>query len=213
MPTLFTMAGTCALAPNIVIAWLDAPIGIQNLARGDHLKPEYLSINPRGQVPAIRLDDGDVLTEAAAILGWLGSSYGDGVSGNEVVRRKEAEALSYMSSEVHGAYGPHFGPSRFASSASAQSEVKEKAYAKIDAHNRRMDETLRAAGGQWYLGQRSAADAFLYVLTRWIDLTPLKLADYRTLADHRDRMEDDPAVLLALRRQDMKLIRQPVPQT
>lgn len=211
MPTLYTMAGTCALAPNIVVAWLDAPIEIQNLARGDHMKLDYLAINPRAQVPALRFEDGDVLTEAAAIMGWLGATHGD-LDPASVIGRKQAEALSYMPSEVHAAYGPHFGPSRFADSDGAQAEAKKKAYERIDAHSRRMDATLQAAGGEWYLGGRSAADAYLYVLTRWIDLTPLDIADYAVLSAHRDRMDADAGVRLALERQDMTPMRQEVPQ-
>ena len=68
MPTLYTMPGTCSLSPNIAVAWLDAPIEIHNIAYGDQKKDEYLAINPKGQVPALRFEDGDVLTEAAAIL-------------------------------------------------------------------------------------------------------------------------------------------------
>ena len=212
MPTLYTMAGTCALAPNIVVAWSDAPVTIHDLPRGEHRKPDYLAINPRGQVPAVRFEDGDVLTEAAAILGWLGDSYGDTVLGQEVARRKEAEALSYMSSEVHAAFGPHFGPARFARSAAAQAEVRAMAYERIDAHARRLNTTLQAAGGTWYLGHRSAADAYLYVLARWIDLTPLDIDDYATLAAHRDRMDADAGVGTALRRQAMTPLRAaPVP--
>jgi len=73
MPTLYTMPGTCSLSPNIAIAWLDAPVAIQNIPYGDQKKEYYLAINPRGQVPALRFKDGDVLTEATAILAWLGA--------------------------------------------------------------------------------------------------------------------------------------------
>ena len=69
------MPGACALAPNIAVAWLNAPVTIQTLKRGDH-KKKLLSINPRGKVPALPFADGDVLTEAAAILAYLGAEYG-----------------------------------------------------------------------------------------------------------------------------------------
>lgn len=78
MPTLYTMPGTCSLSPNIAVAWLDAPIEIHNMAYGEQKKDDFLAINPKGQVPALRFDDGDVLTEAAAILTWLGATYGKG---------------------------------------------------------------------------------------------------------------------------------------
>lgn len=206
MPTLYTMPGTCSLAPNIAIAWLDAPVTIANLAYGDHRKDAYLAINPRGQVPALRFDDGDVLTEAAAILGYIGATYGtDGYARDTRLGRKEAEALSYMSSEVHAGFGPHFSVQTFAESKAAQQEVKTAAYRKLRTHFERLDAQL-ASAGSWYLGDRSFADTYLYVLTRWIDQTPMAIGDFPHLAEHRTRMQDDDGVQIALVRQDMRPI-------
>jgi len=201
------MPGTCALAPNIAVAWLDAPVQIRNLVRGDHKKDHYLAINPKGKVPALQFDDGDVLTEATAILAYLGAEYGDeNYARNPVLRRKEAEALSYMSSEVHATYGPHFAIQKFADSDSAQKEVKAKTYEKLAAHYSFLDENLAASSGDWYLGERSLADTYLYVLTRWIDLTPLSIDDYPALKKHRAQMQADEGVRLALQRQDMEVL-------
>jgi glutathione S-transferase len=207
MPTLYTMPGTCSLSPNIAVAWLDAPVAIHNIAYGDQKKDDYLAINPKGQVPALRFDDGDVLTEAAAILTWLGATYGkEGYARDTRLGRKEAEALSYMTSEVHAAYGGHFNTQKLAESAAAQEEVKLKTYEKLAGHYRRMDGMLSGNGGEWYLGQRSFADTFLYVLTRWIEKTPLSIEDYPALKEHRARMEADEGVRQALARQDMEPI-------
>ena len=76
MTTLYTMPGTCSLSSNIAVAWLDVPIEIKNMAYGDHKKDAFLAINPKGKVPALQFDEGDVLTEAAAILAWLGAEHG-----------------------------------------------------------------------------------------------------------------------------------------
>jgi glutathione S-transferase len=203
-PVLYTMPGTCALAPNIAVAWLNAPVTIKTLERGDHKKEAYLSINPKGKVPALQFDDGDVLTEAAAILAYLGAEYGkEGYARDQKLGRKEAEALSYMTSEVHAAYGPHFAPQAFAASDLAQKEIKAKTYEKLAIHYARMDGNL-AASGDWFLKQRSFADAYLYVLTRWIEQTPLSIEDYPSLKKHRARMEADEGVKLALQRQNME---------
>jgi len=197
------MPGTCALAPNIAVAWLNAPVTIQTLKRGDHKKEDYLSINPRGKVPALQFADGDVLTEAAAILAYLGAEYGkEGYARDQKLGRKEAEALSYMTSEVHATYGPHFAAQTFADSESAQKEIKAKTYEKLAAHYERLERNL-AASGEWYLKVRSFADAYLYVLTRWIEQTPLTIDNYPNLKKHRARMEADEGVRLALQRQDM----------
>ncbi len=204
MPKLYTMPGTCALAPNIAVAWLDAPVEIANMNYGDHKKPAYLALNPQGKVPALEFDDGEVLTEAAAILAWLGAAHGKaGYARDTRLGRREAEALSYMTSEVHSDYGPHFNTKAFADTEMAQAEVKAKSYTKLAEHYRRLDETL-AANGEWYLGRRSFADAYLYVLARWIEQTPLAIGDYPALEAHRGRMQADAGVQEALARQAME---------
>lgn len=205
MPTLYTMPGTCSLSPNIAVAWLDAPVKIHNMAYGDHKNDAYLAINPKGKVPAVRIDDGDVLTEASAILAWLGATYGKAAFARDTrLGRREAEALSYMTSEVHATYGGHFNAGNFAHSAAAQDEVRRKTYENLAAHYQRMDANLVTNGSEWYLGQRSFADTFLYVLTRWIEQTPLSIGDYPALRNHRARMEADDGVKRALARQDME---------
>ncbi|MFP7674845.1 glutathione S-transferase family protein [Marivita sp. S0852] len=207
MPTLYTMPGTCSLSPNIAVAWLDAPVEVHTMAYGDHKKDDYLAINPKGKVPALQFEDGDVLTEASAILGWLGATYGSGNFGLDTkIGRKEAEALSYMTSEVHAAYGGHFGAQNFAETEAAIEEVKRKTYEKLAGHYERLEHVLSVNGGEWYLGQRSFADTFLYVLMRWIDQTPLSYDDYPALKEHMARMEGDGGVQVALKRQNMKPI-------
>ena len=204
MPKLYTMPGTCSLAPNIAVAWLDAPVEIVAMAYGDHKSDDYAAINPQQKVPALQFEDGDVLTEAAAIMTWLGAEHGSaGWARDTVEGRKEGEALSYMTSEVHADYGPHFAAQAFASSNEAQEEVKDHAYKKLAAHYGRLNETVEKNNG-WYLGRRSFADAYLYVLTRWIEQTPLSVDDYPALKAHRDRMEADDKVQTALARQNME---------
>jgi glutathione S-transferase len=205
MPTLYTMPGTCALATNIAVAWLDAPVEVSNMAYGDHKKDGYLAINPKGKVPAVAFEDGDVLTEAAAILSWLGAEHGtEGYARDKVLGRKEAEALSYLTSEVHADFGPHFAVKTYAGSKDAQDEVKAAAYDKLRKHFERLEANFNESDGEWYLSERSFADAYLYVVTRWIEQTPLSIDDYPTLRSFRDRMQQDDGVKLALARQDMK---------
>ena len=207
MPTLYCMPGTCSLAPNIAVAWLGAPVEVETMAYGDHKKDAYLAINPKGKVPALRFEDGDVLTEAAAILAWLGAAHGsEGYARDTTLGRKEAEALSYMTSEVHADFGAHFAKARFANSDPCQDEAKGKAYEKVAAHYEYLEGSLHEAGGEWYLGKRSFADAYLYVLTRWAEQTPIDLADTPLLKAHRERMEADEKVRFALERQTMEPI-------
>ena len=138
----------------------------------------------------MRFDDGDVLTEAAAILAWLGAEHGgEGYARDTQLGRREAEALSYLTSEVHAAFAPHFAAQRFAEGDECQKAVKQMAYKTLDGHFRRMDEIVQEAGGEWYLGERSFADAYLYTVLRWIGQTPLEIGDYSALKAFRERME------------------------
>ena len=87
---LFSMTGTCALSVNIALEWVGQPFEVELMPRGNNRKEAYLAINPRGKVPAVVLDDGTVLTEAAAILTWLVDAYPDaglGATSNQPLRR------------------------------------------------------------------------------------------------------------------------------
>ena len=204
---LYTMPGTCALAPNIAVAWEDAPIEVVNLKYGEHRSDDYLAINPKGQVPALVFDDGDVLTEANAILAYIGAAHGGEDSGDYgrdgELGRKEAELLSYLTSEVHATYAGHFSPESFAETEDAQEQVKQATYKKLAKHYQRLNDQVESSGTGWLLHRKSYADAYLYIVCRWIDQTPLKLEDYPALADHVEAMEADDKVLEALERQGM----------
>lgn len=202
---LYTMPGTCALAPNIAVAWANAPIEIVNLERGAHKGEDYLAINPRGQVPALVFDDGDVLTEVTAILGYISEAH---VSDADYARdkpagRKEAEALSFLSSEVHAAFKGHFSPSTFANTPQSEKTVRHLTYDRLNVHFHRLNDWIAQSDGPWLLGERTYADAYLYIVMRWIERTPLQLSNYPNLELHQREMEQDAGVLLALERQGM----------
>ncbi|MEM7730353.1 MAG: hypothetical protein AAF311_13975 [Pseudomonadota bacterium] len=110
-----------------------------------------------------------------------------------------------MTSEVHADYGPHFSPDRFAAGKSAQDEVRAQTYRKLRQHYQFLEQVLSENGGASYLGKRTVVDAYLYVLTRWIDGTPLELSEFASLASFRRQLESETEILEALRRQDMAL--------
>jgi len=202
---LFAMPGTCALAPNIVALWGGVDVTVVNLARGDHREPAYLAINPKGQVPALEIAPGNVLTEASAIMRYLAalSPHAD-INPQDLKRwARIDEALSYFISEVHAGFGGHFASYRFAESDSAQAEVKAATYQKIAEHFSRIDAHFANHGADYYLGGRSIADAYLFVITRWIDGTPLSICEYPNVATFRERMSVDVDVRQAIKRQEM----------
>ena len=202
---LYTMPGTCALAPNITAQWVDAPVEIHNLKRGEHREPAYLAINPKGQVPALEVEPGVILTEASAILIYIAQTApSDTLNPSDLlIMGRINEALSFMTSEVHADYVGHFVPGRFAETAEAQEQVKQMTYQKLEKHYARLDQTITKNGSEWYLGHQSIADSYLYVLTRWISTTPLLLDNYLTLKAFKEKMDADPLVQKALLLQGM----------
>lgn len=107
---------------------------------------------------------------------------------------------------MHAAYGGHFGRQYFAEATESVDEVKRKTYETLAGHCERMNGILSDSGGEWYLAKRPFADTFLYVLTRWLDQTPLSYDDYPALKQHLAHMEAHGGVNLALKRQNMEPI-------
>ncbi len=202
---LYAMPGTCALAPNIVAVWGEVPVEVVGLARGAHREPEYLAINPKGQVPALVLESGRVVTEAAAIMRYLAalSTAGELNPGDPLAWAQIDEAMSYFTSEIHADFGGHFGPQRYAKSESGQAEVRAATYDKLARHMERLEAILLANGGHWYLGKQSIADAYLFVILRWIDGTPIDLTKHSRLFAYRARLSTDAGVISAMARQGM----------
>lgn len=197
---LYTMPGTCALAPHIALKWAGLPAEVEVMAHGANRSPEYSHINPNGKVPALVLDDGQVLTEAAAILPYVAELApqarldGDDPLGRGTV----AEALSYMTSEVHANWQPHFAPQRFLDDEAAFPALKAKTYERLAANYRDLD---RHMSGQDHLvlDRRTVADTYLYVLARWASLMPGGIEPYPELARFRATMDRDGGVREALR--------------
>lgn len=169
------------------------------MERGENRQLEYLQVNPLGSVPAMTLEDGTVLREASALL-----TYVDGrqpaafhcPSRDAFGQAKLAEFLSFFTTELHAAFAPHFAPGRFLADPEYHDELRQTAYERL---LRLLDLTDDLMVGSFVFGDhRSVADPYLYVITRWIQGTPLELANFPLLAAFKRRMDTDPAVMQVL---------------
>ena len=197
---LYSMAGTCALSVHIVLEWIGEPFDVEMLSPGANRSPRYLGINPGGQVPSLQLDDGQVLTQASAILMFLADTHlqarVDSAADGAFGRAKLAETLAYLTSDVHVAFGPIFNPGRFLDDQSQHEALKAEARERVAHYMAELDRRLGPV--DMLLRTRSVADAYLYVLTRWVDLMPEGLRPFANLWRFRRAMEQDQAVLRAL---------------
>ncbi len=205
---LFSMPGTCAVSVAIVLHWIGEPFELALMSPGQNRTPDYLALNPSGQVPALQLDDGRVLTEATAILLYLASAYPDvqlDLGSHPDQTFPLARMMSYLTSEVHVAFRPHFTPQRFLDDPDQFSALRRQAWLILGPMLERIDATL--ATDRYLLGdRRTVVDAYLYIILRWVDEGPGGIAPYPALARFRAEAESDPGVQQALADHNMPLL-------
>jgi glutathione S-transferase len=153
---------------------------------------DYLAINPLGQVPVLELDDGQTLTENAAILPFLADRYPAArlAPTDPIGRSRLMEWIGFVSTELHKVvFTPQLDPR-------AADEVKAYAAAKAAMRLAHLDGHLE--GREWLLDEFSVADAYLFAVLNWTRATGTALADYPAIRAFVDRAGARPSVAQAL---------------
>lgn len=193
---LFYSPGACSLSPHIVAR--EAGISLE-LVRVDTrsktiaAEGDFWAINPKGYVPALALDDGEVLTEGPAIVQYLADlKPGSALAppNGTAARYRLQEMLNYITSEIHKAYSPLFNPKVTADVRAERTEYLTKRYAFLDRH---------LAVHDYLVGDRfTAADAYLFVVTNWAPSTKVDLSGFLHLQAFQKRIAARPAVQAAM---------------
>lgn len=199
---LYYFPGACALASHIVLEWVGASYETIRMSLQSVKQPVYLALNANGTVPLL-LDDEFSLTETVAILGYLADLYprarlvGDGTPRGraEVIRW-----LAFLNSDVHKAFKPIFVPARYLPDPSSAEALAATARGRVREYFERIDAQLR--GRDWLTGERSLADPYLFVISRWNARTGVHVEDLQNLARFMARMQDDPAVQRAIEQEE-----------
>ncbi len=199
---LFYAPGTCALAPHIVAREAGIEIELQkvdNKTKTISTPGDYFAINPKGYVPALQLDNGEILTEGPVIAQYLGDSKPESgiVPPNGTLERyRLQEMLAYINSEIHKTYSPLFTPGVSEEMRTNRLEYLQKRYAYLDQH---------LAGRQFLAGDKfSPADAYLFTVTRWARAVKLDLSPFPNVQSFQARMAARPAVQLAMKEEGLK---------
>ncbi|CNH90831.1 glutathionine S-transferase [Yersinia intermedia] len=199
---LFYKPGACSLSPHIVLreAGLDFSIESVDLAtKITETGEDYLSINPKGQVPALVLDDGSLLTEGVAIVQYLADIVPDRhlIAPLGTLSRYHAiEWLNFVATELHKGFSPLFNPK-------TPDEYKVIARERLDKQFSYVDSVL--AQHDYLLGKKfSVADAYLFTVTRWANALKLDITQRSNLDKYMARVAERPAVKAALAAEDVK---------
>lgn len=196
---LYTKPGACSTADHIALKWTGQPFEVEVLDKDTMKAPAYLAINPAGAVPAIV--DGDfVLTQNAAIMGYIADTYPDARLAGDGSARQRGQAakwLAFVNSDVHPAFKPLFGAANFIDDPAQFDAVKAAARKRLRGLFESADKQL--ADKQWLAGFRSFADPYLYITLRWAEGLEVDLGGLDHLAAFKKRMEADPAVQAVLK--------------
>ena len=196
---LYTKPGACSTAVHIDLCWTGQPFEFQ-VVDADYMKSaEFRALNPSGAVPV--LVDGDfVLTQNAAIVGYVADSFPQAGLAGDGSARPRAEAarwLAFVNSDLHPAFKPIFGPGNYIEDPAQHDALKAAARKRVRSLFEVADRQL--AGRDWLAGFRSYADPYLYVTTRWADRVGVDLSGLEHLAAFRARMDADAGVQQALK--------------
>ena len=191
---LYYSPGACSLSPHIVAEEAGIALDYEKVDLRTHETEhsvDFYTINPKGYVPALLLDDGVLLSEGPAIVQYLCDfkpEAGLMAPVGETTRYEVVEWLAFINSEMHKTFSPLFGP--------ASDEVKTDARDKL---HKKFEFVAQALAGKSYLMGENfcAADAYMFVMTSWAIFQKIDVPE--AIAEYRRRITARPAVHAALK--------------
>ena len=210
MLTLFYSPGACSMASHITLEEAGAQFEAKviSLAKGEQRTPEYLKINPRGKVPALRLYDGSVLTENTAILAYLARRFPDKhlLPTDGAAEARCISMMAWLSNTVHPAFTHIFRPERFSEEPGAVEGIRAMGKKTYWAALQEID--AQVAGKKWMQGdQFTACDPYALVFYGWGKRVELPMNELKHATAWKDRMLERPAVRRILEREQNILVK------
>lgn len=198
---LYYSPGACSLSPHIALLEAGLPYDLvkvdlkaKKLENGD----DYLTVNPKGQVPALKLDSGEMVTEGPVIVQMIADQAKDkhlAPARDTAERYKLLEWLNFVTSELHKNFSPLFAP---ALSDDTKTFFKNRLAAKfkyLDSH---------LAGRDYLMGRQfTVADGYLFVMLSWAERLKLDLSGFPNLTAYKARVAARPKVQEALTKEGL----------
>lgn len=194
---LYYSPGACSLASHIALREAGlafepvlASTKTHKLADGT----DYYTLNPKGYVPLLELDNGERLTEGPVILQYIADQAPASQlapANGTMARYRLQEWLNFVTSEVHKGFSPLFNPA-------TPEDFKPVAKARLADRLGWVDTQLE--GKAYLMGDRfTVADAYLFVVTNWAQPVGLDISGLARLGAYRARVADRPAVQEAMK--------------
>ncbi len=198
---LYYTPGACSLSPHIALLEAGLPYDLvkvdlraKKLENGD----DFLKVNPKGQVPVLALDSGELVTEGPVIVQMIA----DRAAGKNLApardsaeRYKLLEWLNFITTELHKSFGPMFSP---VLADEAKAFFKDRVMGKF----RYVDGQL--AGRDYLMGnQFTVADGYLFTMLSWADRMKFDLSEMPNLLAYKARVGARPKVQEALTKEGL----------
>ncbi|MCL2726625.1 MAG: glutathione transferase GstA [Polyangiaceae bacterium] len=203
---LYCSPGACSLSTHIVARESGITLQLEKVDLQDKRTAsgaDFYQINSKGLVPALALDNGEILTEAPVIMQYLADlkpECGLVPAHGTFTRYRLQEMLGFLSSEVHKSYSPLFNPS---TTDTVRSECKDR----LHRHYAWLEKIL--ARQPWLVGQRfTAADAYLFTLTNWANYFGIVLSEFIAISVFQQRVASRPHVQAALEAESLSRVAQ-----
>jgi glutathione S-transferase len=198
---LYYSPGACSLSPHIALLEAGLPYDLvkvdlraKKLENGD----DFLKVNPKGQVPVLVLDSGELVTEGPVIVQMIadkaaGTNLAPGRDSAD--RYKLLEWLNFITTELHKSFGPMFSP---VLADEAKAFFKDRVMGKF----RYVDSQL--AGRDYLMGSHfTVADGYLFTMLSWADRLKFDLSEMPNLLAYKARVGARPKVQEALTKEGL----------
>jgi len=197
---LYYSPGACSLSPHIALLEAGLPYDLvkvdvraKKLENGD----DYLQVNPKGQVPALQLDSGELVTEGPVIVQMIADKAGKDLAParDSAERYKLLEWLNFIGTELHKNFSPLFQPV-------IPDDVKTFFRDRLMGKFKYLDGTL--AGRDYLMGKQfTVADGYLFTMLSWADRMKLDLSSMPNLLAYKARVAARPKVQEALTKEGL----------
>jgi glutathione S-transferase len=194
---LYYSPGACSLSPHIVLRETGLPFDLVMASTKTHKLADgtdYYTINPKGYVPLLELDDGQRLSEGPAIVQYLADkapAAGLAPAAGTMARYRLMEWLNFISSEVHKSYSPLFN-------AAMPEEGKAVYRERLKGRYQYLDQQLE--GKSFLMGDTfSVADAYLFTVTNWAKHVGIDIGGLANVQAYMARVGARPSVQAALK--------------
>lgn len=193
---LYYAPDTCSLSPHIVLRELELEFELVKVNNSSKITADgrdFRTINPKGYVAALELDDGQILTEGPAIVKYLADlkpQHGLAPRAGSWERLRLQEWLNFITSEIHAGSAPLFNP---ALPEEIRAIFRDKLFRRFDFLQTTLNEKTYLTGPSFRV-----ADAYLFTVLGWCKLFSIQLERWPALSAYRDIINARPAVQAAL---------------